>query len=242
MRFLVLKQSILGCALLCAVSQTFGQNDPVVSVFSRRALFLGPVISYSGRDGYIDISDMQKSIPVNRGGLWEWGLAGGLQVPVSRTVRFQTRLSADFGWATDDTLFTAETASVRNYYYHAGVEPQVHIALWQSRRFVPFVLAGVGVNGVWVQEHTFLLRNPAQEILYTDRAYVNDISVSFSLSAGLGCDVALSKRFGLFLNDFFRYLYPVTYKIRQDFPLYEMPYREALYGNEFCAGISMRFR
>jgi hypothetical protein len=218
------------------------KSDPDSLVLTRRAIFLGPVLSYNARDGRIDISDIQESVPVHRGGLLTLGLAGGLQVPISRMICLQIGLSVDGGSATDDTLFTAETVSVRNFYYHAGLEPQVRIAPWQSRNLTPFVAAGIGVNGVWVQEHTFLLSNPGQEILYTDRHYVNDIGVSFDLSAGLGCEVAVGKRVSILLTDFFRYLYPVSYEIRQDFPLFEMPYREALCGNVFFAGISMRIR
>jgi hypothetical protein len=227
-----------------SVFACFGQDDSTRprSAFARRCFFIGPLLSYNVRDAYIDISDIQKSVPVHRSDLLALGLAGGMQVPVSRMVRLQIGLSVDVGSATDDTLFTAETVTVRNYYYHAGMEPQVHIALWQSGKFAPFVLAGAGVNGVWVQERTFLLNNPAQEILYTDRRYVSDISVSFSLSAGAGCDFAMSNRFGIFVSDYFRYLYPVSYKINQDLPLYDLPYHEAQYGNVLCAGISMGLR
>ena len=215
---------------------------PFSSEFSRRALFAGPLLAYSARDAYIDFSDIQKSIPVDRSGLLALGLAGGIQVPVSRIVRLQIGLCIDIGSATDDTLFTAETVSVRNYYYHAGLEPQVHIALWQSGKFAPFILAGAGINGVWVQERTFLLNKPAQEILYTDRRYVSDISVSFTVSAGAGFDVAVNNRVGIFVTDYFRYLYPVSYKINQDLPLYDLAYHEAQYGNVLCAGISMKLR
>jgi hypothetical protein len=218
---------------LACFSQGFGQDDSIRSVFGRRTLFLGPLIAYSARDAYIDVDEIQKSVAIKRSGLLTLGLAGGLRIPVSRAVRLQIGLNVDGGSATDDTLFTAETVSVRNFYYHAGLEPQVHFAPWHSRRFAPFLFLAAGVNGVWVQERTFLLSNPAQEILYTDRTYVSDISVSFSLSAGLGSDVAINKRFSISVNDFFRYLNPVSYKIKQDFPLYDMPYHEAQYGNVF---------
>jgi hypothetical protein len=222
--------------------QAFGQEDSIRSVFGRRTLFVGPLIAYSGRDGYIDVDEIQKSVAIKRSGLLTFGLAGGLRIPVSRAIRLQIGLSADGGSATDDTLFTPETVTVRNYYYHAGLEPQVHFTPWHSRLFSPYGCLGAGVNCVWVRERTFLLHDPAQEILYTDRNYISNISVSFDVSAGIGCDIAVSRKFSLTLCDMFRYLYPVSYLLNQDFPLDAMPYREALYGNVFFVGISMRLK
>jgi hypothetical protein len=232
----------LGMALCTFGGGAFGQDDSVRSVFARRTVFLGPLLAYNARDASIDFNEIQKSVPVHRSGILALGLAGGIRIPVSRAARFQVGLNIDGGGVTDDTLFTAETVTVRNYYYHAGLEPQIHVAPWQTRKIAPYAFAGIGANCVWVQEHTFLLDNPAQEILYTDRAYISEFSVSFDVVGGVGCDIALNKKFGLFLNDCFRYLYPVTYKIKQDFPLYDMPYHETLYGNVFSAGISMKLR
>jgi hypothetical protein len=224
---------------LACFSQGFGQDDSVSPVFARRTLFLGPQIAYSARDAYIDVDEIQKSVAIKRSGLLAVGLAGGMRIPLSRTVRLQIGLDIEGGSATDDTLFTAETVTVRNFYYHAGLEPQVHFTPWQSHTVSPYACLGAGVNCVWVRERTFLLSEPAQEILYTDRKYVSEASVSFSLSAGLGCDIAINKRLSISLNDSFRYLYPVSYKIKQDFPLFEMPYHETQYGNVFRVNICM---
>jgi hypothetical protein len=233
----------MSLVILCvAVVSCFGQSDSVRGVFSRRALIIGPVIAYSARDGYIDISDIRKSVAVPRGALAAFGLAAGVQAPLSRALRLQVGLHLDVGSAVDDTLFTAETVTVRNFYYHAGLEPQLHISPWHSRRVAPFVCIGAGAHCVWVQERTFLLHDPSQEILFTDRKYVSNASFSFSLISGLGCDIALNKRFGITLSDYFRYLYPVSYTINQDFPLYEMPYRESLYCNVFCLELSILLR
>jgi hypothetical protein len=221
---------------------TFGQDDSVRSVFARRTVFLGPLLAYNARDAYIDFSEIRKSVRVYRSGIVALGLAGGLRIPVSRSVRLQLGLNIDAGSATDDTLFTAETVTVRNFYYHAGLEPQIHVAPWQTRKIAPYAFAGIGANCVWVRERTFLLDNSAQEILYTDRAYISELSVSFDVVGGLGCDIALNERFGIFLNDCVRFLYPVTYKIKQDFPLYNMPYHETLYGNVFSAGVSLKIK
>jgi hypothetical protein len=233
---------ILAGMVLCAALQGFGQDDSVRSVFARRAVFLGPLLAFNVRDAFYDISEIQKSVAVDRSGLLSLGLAGGIRIPVSCAARLQIGLNIDGGGVTDDTLFTAETVTVRNYYYHAGIEPQFHFAPWQTKKVAPYAFAGIGANCVWVQEHTFLLDNPAQEILYTDRAYISELSVSFDVVGGLGCDIALNKKFSLFLNDCFRYLYPVTYKIKQDFPLYNMPYHETLYGNVFSAGVSLKIK
>jgi hypothetical protein len=222
---------------LACFSPGFGQDDPIRSVFGRRTLFLGPQIAYSARDAYIDVDEIQKSVAIKRSGLLTFGLAGGLRIPVSRAVRLQIGLNVDGGSATDDTLFTAETVTVRNFYYHAGLEPQVHFTPWHSRLFSPYGCLGAGVNCVWVRERTFLLHDPAQEILYTDRNYISDISASFDVSAGIGCDIVINKRLSISLNDEFRYLYPVSYKIRQDLPLYDMPYHEAQYGNVLSINI-----
>jgi hypothetical protein len=241
--FLIMSIPRLGTIILgMAIVSCFGQNDSARTIFSRRAIIVGPLFAYDARDAYIDISDIQKSVPVHRSGILAFGLAAGMQAPVSPAVRLQIGLNLDAGSALDDTLFTAETVTVRNFYYHAGLEPQLHVALWRSRSFAPFLCAGAGVNCVWVQERTFLLHDPGKEILYTDRKYVSTVSLSFDLLVGLGCDIAINNRFGIFLSDCFRYLYPVSYKVNQDFPLYEMPYREALYGNVFCLGISIGVR
>lgn len=229
--------------ILCvAIVSCFGQNDSTRGVFSQRALIIGPVVAYSARNGYIDISDIRSSVAVPRGAFAAFGLSAGMESPLAKVLRLQTGLYLDVGSVVDDTLFTAETVTVRNFYYHAGLEPQLHFSPWHSSRVAPFVSFGAGAHCVWVQERTFLLRNPSQEILYTDRKYVSNASFSFSLVSGLGCDIALGKRLGISLSDFFRYLYPVSYSINQDFPLYEMPYHESQYGNVFCLGITLRLR
>jgi hypothetical protein len=242
MRFFLPATTILCSIIICAVLPGFSQDGPPGTVFGRPAVFIGPVVAYSARNGYIDISDIRRSVAVPRGAFAAFGLEAGMESPLSKALRLQTGLYLDVGSAVDDTLFTAETVTVRNFYYHAGMEPQLHISPWHSSRVAPFVSFGAGAHCVWVQERTFLLRNPSQEILYTDRKYVGNASFSFSLVSGLGCDIALGKRLGISLSDFFRYLYPVSYSINQDFPLYEMPYHESQYGNVFCLGITVRLR
>jgi len=241
------------CRLLCfplLVALLFGSgfaeigenNDSVSAVISRRSLFLGPLLTYDGRNAQIDVQDIQKGVKVPRSGMLGFGLALGMNTPVSPLLRFRIGVYVDFHDALDDTLFTAETVTVHMFYYHAGIEPQLHLAPWHSRKVFPFVLAGAGLNGVWSQERTFLLNDPGQEIIYTDRKYISEVSFSFNVSAGLGCDFALSRRFGISLTDYFRYLYPVSYRIKQDFPLYEMPYRESWLGNIFFLGLSYVLR
>jgi hypothetical protein len=236
------KTSLLGFMFLIASLQGFGQDDSSHPVFCRHAIFVGPFLAYDGRDGYVDISDIKKSVSVHRDGLWAFGLTAGARTPLSQALRLQAGLDLDFGSVADDTLFTAETVTVRNYYYHAGLEPQLQFAPWQLSGFAPYLCAGAGVNCVWVQERTFLLHKPAQEILYTDRKYISAVSFSFCLCAGLGCDISINNRLSLFLSDSFRYLYPVSYRINQDFPLYEMPYHEAWFGNIARAGLSFKLR
>ena len=65
-------------------------------------------------------------------------------------------------------------------------------------------------------------------------------SWSVSAHAGLGIDVRLSRRVGITLVSAFRWLYPVSWDVGEDFPLYAMHYTETLYGDVTWLGVTFR--
>jgi len=225
------------CIAFCKAADI--TTDPI-SVFSQRNVFLQPLLSYSLRDGYIDLPDAQKSLAVTRSPFFSYGLCGGMQFPLTKILRLQLGIVLDAGFAGDDTLFTAETALVQHDYFHGALEPQLHLCLWQTQNVDVYTALGCGFNVMWVHEQTFFLHNPSQEILYTDRNYENNVSCSFHALLGIGCDYRINKKFAASIGYSFRYLYPVSYDITDDFPLTAMQYKETLFGNIFYIGLSMR--
>jgi hypothetical protein len=156
-------------------------------------------------------------------------------------LRLQIGLAFDAGNSTDDTLYTAQTSLDKYFYYHGSLEPSFHCALVPPTwRAVPFVTVGAGLNALWVNERTFFANNTAQEVIYIGRYYVNQLSWTASASAGLGIDVRLTDKAALTLVSTFRWLYPVSYDVQEDFPLYAMRYTETLYGNVTWLGVTIR--
>ncbi len=232
------KLSIVPCVLCLPF---FAISQPLYLEFSSRQCFAGAQLTYNARAGYIDFESLQNSVAINKPNLLTVGLDGAIRFPLVKMLRLQVALALDAGSATDDTLFTAQPSLDKYFYYHAALEPSLHCALAPaSWRVVPFVSLGAGLNVVWVNERTFFVSDPSQEVIYTDRYYVNAASWSVSASAGLGVDVAISRNVGVSLLSTFRYLYPVFYNVEEDFPLYAMHYTETLCGNVTWLGVIIR--
>jgi hypothetical protein len=216
----------------------FAQGPEHNPGFSRGMYYFGPLITYSKRSGYYDFGTIQKSVPVAKANLFSLGLGGGVRVPFTRFLRAQVGLALDFGNIPDDTLQTNQPAIDKVYYYHAALEPSLHCALVPPKyRVIPFVDLGAGANVVWVNEHTFFTNDPGREVVFTDRRYVNEASWSFSAHAGLGLDIAVTSSVGLGIMSTFRYLYPVSYQIEEDFPLHAQKYSETHQGNVTWVGV-----
>jgi hypothetical protein len=211
--------------------------------FSKGMYYIGPLVTYSGRSGYYDFESIKKSVPVSKSNLVSFGLGGGARFPLASFLRAQTGLALDLGNAVDDTLQTTLPAIDKLYYYHAAFEASLHCALIPPRyRVTPFLELGAGANVVWVNEHTFFLDNPGQEVIFTDRSYVNETSWSFSAHAGLGVDIALSHSVGISFISIFRYLYPVSYQIKENYPLYAQNYSETHLGNVWWLGVTFAMK
>lgn len=175
-------------------------------------------------------------------GLFMYGLGAGFAFPLGRIVRLLLGCAFEAGSATDDTLQTVRPAIVENYYYHVACGPSLQLSLGTFDRVTPYLTGGVGASLVWVNERTFFLDEPGQEVLFTDRQYVNGMSYSFSADAGIGMDVALSARWALGIAATLRLLSPVSYRIKEDYPLTAMNYRETLYGGDLKVGLLFGFR
>ncbi len=209
--------------------------------FTSRQFYAAALLSYNARQGYIDLDVPRQSVSVSKPGLLGFGLTGGARIPLNSFLRAQLGITADISKATDDTLFTAKPTLDEYFYYHGTLEPSLQCRLapaWWTA--VPFAVVGAGLNIVWVNERTFLINDQSQEILYTDRSYVNQASWSASAVAGLGVDVRLGKKLAITLVSTFRWLYPVFYDIKEDYPLYAMHYTETLLGNVTSLGLSFQ--
>jgi hypothetical protein len=190
----------------------------------------------------MDFESLEKSVEIQRNGLFMYGVGAGFSFPLGRLVRLLLGCTFEGGSATDDTLQTVRPATVENYYYHVACGPSFQCALGTFGRVTPYVTGGAGASLVWVNERTFFLDEPSQEVLFTDRQYVNGTSYSFSADAGIGMDVALSSRWALSIAATLRFLSPVSYRIKEDYPLTAMNYRETLYGGDLKAGLLFGFR
>jgi hypothetical protein len=227
--------------LLCFPALSWGQAEDIEP--SRGVCYIGPLITYSKREGHLDFESIKKSVAVARPDLFTAGISGGIRLPLGPLLRVQVGLSIDAGNVIGDTLFTTRTSLDKYYYYHAVLEPALICALVPAKsRVTPFLLLGAGGNAVWVNEHTFFLDEPGQEVIFTDRHYVNEVSWSVSGVAGLGINVAITGGVGISLTSTFRYLYPVSWKIQEDFPLYAMKYTESQYGNVTWLGLYFAFK
>ena len=227
--------------LLCLPLLSWGQGEDIEP--AKGDYFVGPFITYSKRAGYINFESIKKSVTVARPDLFTAGICGGVRLPLGRLLRVQVGLCIDAGNSTVDTLFTDRAALDKYYYYHAALEPALLCSLVPAKsRVTPFLVLGAGVNAVWVNEHTFFLDEPGQEVIFTDRYYVNEVSWSVSGSAGLGINIAFNSGIGISLVSTFRYLYPVSWNIKEDLPLYAMRYTETHYGNVTWLGVYFAFK
>jgi hypothetical protein len=237
-----MKQISIGpiCAPVLLISLFAMGQSPDSSYFSR-PYYAAALCSYNARAGHVDMPIKETSVSVARPNLLTFGITGGVRLPLTRLLRLQIGLAFDAGNSTADTLYTAQTSLDKYFYYHGSLEPSLHCALVPPTwRAVPFLTVGAGLNAVWVNERTFFANNTAQEVIYTDRYYVNQLSWAASASAGLGMDVRLTRKVGLSLVSTFRWLYPVSYNEQEDFPLYAMRYTETLYGNVTWLGVTIR--
>lgn len=234
-------QTHLLAVLLCLPLLSWSQVEDIER--SKGDYFIGPFLTYGKRAGHIDFESIKKSVAVARPNLFTAGLSGGIRLPLGRLLRVQVGLSIDAGNAVDDTLYTTKPALDKYYFYHAALEPALLCALVPAKsRVTPFLVLGAGVNAVWINERTFLVDEPAQEVIFTDRYYVNEVSWSASGTAGLGINFAINSGIGISLVSTFRYLYPVSWKIQEDFPLYAMQYIESQYGNVTWLGVYFAFK
>jgi hypothetical protein len=223
--------------LYCCLAQTPSGS------FTKGSYFVGPLLTYNKRSAFIDFESIKTSVAVERPDLVAFGLFGGIRLPFLRILRFQLGLGLDAANSTDDTIYTTRTVLDKYYYYHASLEPSLHCALAPPNfRVAPFVVLSAGGNVVYVNERTFFLDEPNQEVLYEDRKYVNEVSVSVNVCAGLGLDFRVSNNVGISLVSTFRFLYPVSYRIPEDFLLYSMKYTETLYGNVTWLGVTFSMK
>ncbi|HMD67402.1 MAG TPA: hypothetical protein VKF42_00890 [Chitinivibrionales bacterium] len=232
-------KNLAGSFVLCCSILAIGQQPEYA--FSSRQLYAAATLAYSARSGYIDFDSLQKSVAVSKPDMLALGLTAGFRFPLTRLLRAQLGLAFDAGAATDDTLYTARPSIDNYYYYRISFEPSLQCALAPRQwRAVPFAVLGAGVNAVYVDERTFFANDPGQEVIYTDRYYVKQWSWSVSASAGLGLDVRLTRRVGITFVSTFRWLYPVSWDVQEDFPLYALHYTETLYGDVTWLGVTFR--
>jgi hypothetical protein len=225
-----------GLIILCPA-----QDRP--AAFSRGSNFVGPLLTYNKRAAFIDFETIRTSVAVSRPDLLTLGLGGGIRLPLLHWLRAQAGISIDAGSSADDTLYTAHVSVDKFFFYHASIEAALHLALAPpAGRLVPFLAAGAGGNGVWVNEKTYFLDQQYQEVIYLDRKYVSDVSWSVSAFAGLGLDINLGTGVAISLVSTFRFLYPVSYGIQEDLPLYAMKCTETLYGNVTWVGITFAMK
>ncbi len=216
-------------------------GDSLSLHFSSTQGFAGGVFTDNARAGYIDFQSLQSSVHVSKPNLLTAGLVAGVRFGILDFLRMETQLTLVAGNAIDDTLYTAQPTLDEYYYYHAALEPSLQCALSpQTWRVLPFAVCGAGINMMWVDERTFFVNDPGQEVIYNDRYYVNAVSWSVSAKAGFGLDAKLTRRIGLSLVSTFRYVYPVFYNIEEDYPLYSMHYTETVYGVVTWLGVTIK--
>jgi hypothetical protein len=226
-----MRNSLLCLLALCGFVLSMSANT--VSIDPNSALLLGPGYSFSKRDGYYDFGEVRKSQFRRRNNLNMFGAIAGKRFAINRFIRFQAGFAFEGGSTTDDTLFLSSPTSVKYSFYHASFEPELQFPLTITGRTRPYVLLGGGVNYLYVREHTYFLDN-GQEVIWIDLpTYVRSGFFSVSGSAGFGFDYALARSATISLWYLFRYWRPVSYGVREDFPLQEQKYHETFFTSRF---------
>ena len=231
MNFSYARKSAVWLLALCGMGFCIGANTE--SVDPNSAYLIGPGFSFSKRNGYYDFTDLHKSQLLPRATLNMFGASAGKRSLVNRFIRFQACFAFEGGTVTDDTLFISSPSSVRYSFYHYSFEPELQFPLTMTGRTRPFVLLGGGVNYLYVREHTYYLDNSGEVIWIDLPPYVRSGTFSLSASAGFGFDYALARSALISLWYSFRYWQPVSYGVREDFPLQEQPYHETFFTNRF---------
>jgi len=221
----------------CAV---FSQDRD--SIFTWPSATGGFVFTNNKRDAFIDIPSLQKSGEVDKGELMTIGGSFGWRFPLQKRFRLQCSAVFDVGYVPEDTLSAVNPvdntllALYNNlYYYHFDLQPQIHIAVTTFQKNSLYGIFGVGADLVWLQERMF--SKDGVEYNITNRNNINSLSVACDAVAGLGCDIAFNNQVGLFINGMYRFLYPVSYPLYDDYLLTVMNCHETLSGVYFIAGI-----
>jgi hypothetical protein len=136
----------------------------------------------------------------------------------------------NFGSVVDATLPPPADAYVtKEWFFHAGFDPELQFALSPEGALRPFVFAGGGVDFVRLRNGFAEAADTRQAVEFLDEdkmPVVTEKRWCPHAHGGVGFDVMPRREVGVSVKYSFRFWRPVAYDDRRDLPLESVAYRE----------------
>jgi hypothetical protein len=192
----------------------------------------GVCADYHSRTGFFNfggdhIEEMDKR------GFPDIGIEFGKRWPLSRRVRLQMSIAANYGSVTDDTLpaillsdNTWQSTLLQISFFYGSLYADVQFPFHVAHEAQLFFHAGVGAHGGEAWESEILAADHAAHV--TGDPFLEDHTILCgSLHGGLGFEFAFNDRFGLSVSYSLRYWQPISNPTRRDlFPAAAVDYYE----------------
>jgi hypothetical protein len=214
----MIKKMVTLCSLLLVVVAI-----PCFSAQSDNMYFGGVNLIWHDRLASYDLGNGHEQ-KENRPLLFSTGLSLGKRFALPLHFRLSLPVLLDYGNVNDDTLndlsladgTSANVVFLKSTFFNIGISPELQFVLPTVNELKVYLSLGGGIHYVSLQQDEMF-----EKTRILDPSYVEDFSgVRWSICAGIGADLHVSKRFAIGLEYLFRYWYPVKGKTdKQLFPL-----------------------
>jgi hypothetical protein len=224
----MIKKMVTCCSLLLIAVAI-----PCFSAQSDNMYFGGVNLIWHDRLAFYDLGNGHEQ-KENRPLLFSTGLSLGKRFALPFHFRLSLPVLLDYGKVNDDTLNdlsleggTSADVVLKSTFFNIGVSPELQFVLPTVNDLKVYLALGGGINYASLQQDEMF-----EKTRIIDPTYVEDFSgVRWSICAGIGADLHVSKRFAIGLEYLFRYWYPVKGKTDKElFPL-GVEYKERFFSH-----------
>jgi hypothetical protein len=224
--------------LLCA------QNTPhAASAVYNGAFEISGALDYNLRRGYFDIHGLRQDSALAPLTIYSVSLAKRYELaPFLRL-----RVGASFGGGSVDvdtvenvhlTDGTAHTVARSQQFWRIALTPELQYVLPAQGAIIPFLRIAVAGSYLWMNENGRTVdpgSSQQQRVLFADTMSARMPGID--VRAGLGFDVAISRRAGLSFAYAVGYGQPVRYAFSSELPLRNVDYWESFRSHSFAVAI-----
>lgn len=193
------------------------------------ARFFSLNLTIHNRTAIYDLGNAREQIE-GRNSLITAGASIGKRLAISRNFRLGAPISLNYGTVKEDTLSgirlgngtVPDEVILKSEFYEFGISPELQYKMPFVNRNSLYVLAGVGMHYVKMQEKEWFGSTQIVD------SYLEKYSgIRWSICCGAGSDLYISRHLALGVQYQFRYWYPVKGNTIKDlFPLGNVIYKE----------------